>query len=77
MLEDKGFFTEADIVVPPAGEGDSDGEEDSDANHLIEKLLLAEGDVRIEYAQPANNVSRTSPYDPILVETSRTIIGPK
>ena len=61
MLEDKGFFTEADIGIPPAGEGDSDGEEDHDANHLSEKLLLAEVDVRIEYAQPGNNVSRTSP----------------
>ena len=56
MLEDKGFFTEADISIfteasiPPAGEGDSDGEEDNDANHLSEKLLLADVDVRIKYA---------------------------
>ena len=28
-------------------------------------------------AQTAHNVPRKSPYGPILVETSRTIIGPK
>lgn len=39
MLEDKGFFTEADIGIPPAGEGDSDGEEDNDANHLSDATI--------------------------------------
>ena len=46
MLEDEGFFTEADIIIQPPGDGmelekDSGGEEDNDVNHLSGHQLLA------------------------------------
>ena len=44
MLEDKDFFTEADIGILSPGEGETDGEEDNDADHLSDNQLLAEGD---------------------------------
>ena len=43
----------------------------SEAINLTQNIDL------IEKTQPAHNVPRTSSYGPILVETSRTIIGPK
>ena len=54
MLEDKGFFAEANIVIQPPVDGmeseeDSGGEKDNDANHLSGNHLLAEADARIEY----------------------------
>ena len=41
---------------------------------LIEVHLLF---IKVQNSQPAHNVLRTSPNPPILVETLRTIIGPK
>ena len=32
---------------------------------------------KADHSQPTHSVSKTSPYGPILVETSRIIIGPK
>ena len=54
ILEDEGFFNEADIVIQPPGdsmesEEDSGRKEDNHANHLSGNQLLAEADVRIEY----------------------------
>ena len=54
MLEDEGFFTEADIIFQPSEDGmeseeDSRGENGNNANHLSSAQLLAEADVRIEY----------------------------
>ena len=54
MLEYKGFFTKADIVIQPPGDGmeseeDSDGEKDNDTNQLSGNQLLTKADVRIEY----------------------------
>ena len=43
----------------------------SEAINLTQNIDL------IEKTQPAPNVLRTFPYGSILVETSRTIIGPK
>ena len=41
---------------------------------LIEVNLLF---IKVENSQPAHSFLRTSPNAPILVETFRTIIGPK
>ena len=54
MLEDEGFFNEADIVVQPPGDNMESEEnrgrkEDSDVNHLSGNQLLAKSDVKIEY----------------------------
>ena len=59
MLEDEGFFTEADIVIQPSGDGmdseeDRGGEEYNDANHLSCNQILAEANVRIEYGDRSN-----------------------
>ena len=48
-------------------------------NHLLfgRQLLYYSNTTSTVVTQPAHNVPETSPYGPILVETSPTLIGPK
>ena len=52
MLEEEGFFTEADIVIQSSGYGmetqeECGGEEDGNANHLSGNHFLDEANVKI------------------------------